>query len=223
MLCAGVVLPHPPLLVPEVAGGAAAELDGLRDACIAALSEGLAAAPDRIVLVGTGEPGRAGGGPSLAPYGLPGPADAWPLSLTIGSWLLDHAGWAGDRLFRTVAADATAAECAAAGAEIAGQEGRALLVAVGDGSARRSLAAPGHLDPRAEAFDAVVSTAFGAGDGPTVLSLNAGVATELMVAGRAPWQVFAGAFGDAPVAARLHYEGAPYGVGYFVACWCPAP
>jgi hypothetical protein len=41
----------------------------------------------------------------------------------------------------------------------------------------------------------------------------------LWAAGRAPWQVLAGAAGDSPVKAQVLYEGAPYGVGYVVATW----
>jgi hypothetical protein len=47
------VLPHPPLLVPELAGAAAAELDPLRAACHKALSTVLGAA-EVAVLVGDG-------------------------------------------------------------------------------------------------------------------------------------------------------------------------
>ena len=52
-LVAAAVLPHPPLLVPELAGAAAAELDPLRAACAEALAEVLAAA-STTVLVGDG-------------------------------------------------------------------------------------------------------------------------------------------------------------------------
>jgi hypothetical protein len=50
---AAAILPHPPLLVPELAGNTAAELDPLRNACRLALHTVLAAGGSTI-LVGTG-------------------------------------------------------------------------------------------------------------------------------------------------------------------------
>jgi hypothetical protein len=85
---AAAILPHPPLLVHELAGGAAGELDPLRAACRAALSAVLAAA-DLVILVGDGpvwgvpEPAATG---SFRPYGadvevaLPAPAADLDLS-----------------------------------------------------------------------------------------------------------------------------------------------
>lgn len=50
-------------------------------------------------------------------------------------------------------------------------------------------------------------------------ALDAELAAELLAAGRAPWQVLAGAAEGAGLDGRLLYEDAPYGVGYFVAAW----
>ena len=50
--------PSPPLLVPELAAGAAAELDPLRAACREAVRRLLATRPDEVVVIGTG-PGLA--------------------------------------------------------------------------------------------------------------------------------------------------------------------
>ncbi|HET9560050.1 MAG TPA: hypothetical protein VFS70_23175, partial [Actinomycetota bacterium] len=62
---AAAVLPHPPLLVAELAGAAAAELGPLRDACRQALTE-VTEAADLTVVVGDGQGqgkvGEAGGG-----------------------------------------------------------------------------------------------------------------------------------------------------------------
>lgn len=101
MLVAAAVLPHPPLLVPEVAAGAAEELAGLRSACRKAIDITLGAEIDRLIVVGVG-PGRDSFGPgargSLAGFGVPievcvpGAAPTGelvlPLSATIGCWLL---------------------------------------------------------------------------------------------------------------------------------------
>ena len=49
--------PSPPLLVPELAAGAAGELDPLRAACREAVRRLLAAHPDEVVVIGTGSAG----------------------------------------------------------------------------------------------------------------------------------------------------------------------
>ncbi|MFC8195919.1 class III extradiol dioxygenase subunit B-like domain-containing protein [Streptomyces sp. NPDC057298] len=59
MLVAAAVCPCPPLLVPDVAAGAAPELDAARAACTDALGLLAAARPDRLVVVGpAGQDGR---------------------------------------------------------------------------------------------------------------------------------------------------------------------
>jgi hypothetical protein len=104
------LLPHPPLLVPELAGGAAGELDPLRAACRLAVDDVLAAS-SALVVIGDGPvwgiAARAAVG-SFLPYGaevevrlpedrlwadlaaLPEPhrLDELPLSLAIAAWLL---------------------------------------------------------------------------------------------------------------------------------------
>jgi len=52
VLVAAAVCPCPPLLVPDVAAGAASELDAARAACTDALGVLAAARPDRLVVVG---------------------------------------------------------------------------------------------------------------------------------------------------------------------------
>jgi hypothetical protein len=51
VIAAAAFCPYPPLLVPELAGGAAAELEPVRDACRNALTS-VHAAADRLVLIG---------------------------------------------------------------------------------------------------------------------------------------------------------------------------
>src|SRR5215203_5184052 len=86
---AAAVLPHPPLLVPELAGSAAAELDPLRAACREALATVVAAA-DLPVVVGVDLQVAL---PALADLDLPSlPAPArlpdLPLSLAVAAHLL---------------------------------------------------------------------------------------------------------------------------------------
>lgn len=225
-MLAAAVCPHPPLLVPEVAAGAAGELNVVRAACSIAIASGLAAEPERVVLLGSGPsthtwaPDAAG---SLTAFGLPGPPGELPLSLTVGRWLLDQVGWDGPRELHTIAADAAPADCVALGAKLAAGAPAFLLV-LGDASARRSAAAPGHLDARAESFDAAVAAALAAADVDALLALDPHLAADLLAAGRPAWQALAGAARAAGGAwtGALHHDSAPYGVGYLVASWVRA-
>jgi aromatic ring-opening dioxygenase LigB subunit len=135
--------------------------------------------------------------------------------------LLDDAGYGGPRVLRAVAQDASPEECARLGASLAAGGTRTALLAVGDGSARRNMRAPGHFDERAEPFDASVERALAAGDMTAIARLDAGLARELMATGRAAWQVLAGALGSTRPGAtgpgEILYADAPFGVAYLVA------
>lgn len=154
-ITAAALVPHPPLLVPELGRGASPELDQLRSACRRALATILDQANALLVIGpapswGEAEPGATG---SFAPYGvavdarLPCPApidagapgDGWldrrdlpsgrlgelPLSLAVGAWLLGLE--AGARRLPPVAAFGVPAS---ANAERAVATGRALAGAV---------------------------------------------------------------------------------------------
>jgi len=54
---------------------------------------------------------------------------------------------------------------------------------VADGSARRTEKAPGHLDDRAEGFDAQVEKALAAGDPELLKALDVNLAEALLVGG----------------------------------------
>lgn len=234
MFVAAAVCPHPPLLLPEVAQQAAPDLDDLRAACDTALAELLGAAPDAVVVVGDGPRlatyDQADGG-TMRGFGVDvragGRSDALPLSLTVGAWLLDRAGWTGPRRYFAVPQEATAQECVEMGEKVAGADLRLGVLAMGDGSAKRSTSAPGYLDERAEPFDREVARALAEAD-PRGLAdgLPPIACAELWVQGRAAWQFLAGAASQTAqtqpaggLAARLLYDAAPYGVGYFVATW----
>jgi hypothetical protein len=223
-LVAAAVCPHPPLIVPQVAGGAAAELDDLRTACDAALDALWRSPARRIVVVGSDDRSREHRFPfagTFAPWGVPlavrlgaGPADGGlPLSLLVGVWLVDRRPPARSVFWTMygVAADAAFAVADAA-------EPWAMLV-MGDGAACHGPKAPGYDDPRAGPYDRAVAEALRTVDVETLLGLDPVLSAELRVAGRAPWQVLAGAAAGAGWRAELLYDAAPYGVGYFVATW----
>ena len=92
------------------------------------------------------------------------------------------------------------------------------LVVMADLSACRTERAPGAFRAEAADFDASVAEALRTGKPARLLDLDPAVAADLMVAGRVPLQVLAGAFESEPAArGRVLYEDAPYGVGYLVA------
>lgn len=248
MLVAAAVCPCPPLLVPEVAAGAAPELDDLRAACADAVGVLAASRPDRLVVVGPAEPsGRgpfaAGAAGSFRPFGValdvrlgppqpdaaepdaaqgeagPGDVRALPPSLAVAAWLLRD--WSASPVAGLGVGEPLEQErCAVAGRDLAGSADRVALLVMGDGSACRTLKAPGYLDERAEPFDAAVAAALAAADTDALAGLDAELAQAVQAAGRAPWQVLAGAARGAGLSSRgLLYEAAPYGVGYFVATW----
>jgi hypothetical protein len=228
MLVAASVCPHPPLLVPEVSVVAPAWLVSLREECEASV-RGLAdSGADEIVVVGTGDPSEslptmAGG--TLRPYGVDigagGDDQVLPLSLTIGAWLLDRAEWRGPRCYVSVAAEQSPTEVAALGTHLPQRNARVAILVMGDGSAKRSIDAPGYLDPRAESFDAAVVTALEQLDVDRLLAIDRALSAELWVAGAPAWQCFAGAAAVAGAArtATVRYDDAPRGVGYFVVDW----
>ena len=231
MLVAAAVCPCPPLLVPEVASGAAAELDELRAACDAALAAVLAADPQLLVVVGPGpgherwEQGAVG---SFQPFGVDlrvrlgggdDAAPALPPALAVGAWLLERSGWRGPVQGLSVPDYLEPRLCAENGRHLAEAAERVGLLVLGEGSARHSVKAPGYLDERAEAFDAGVARALASADADGGLAaLDDELAFELMASGRAPWQVLTGAAADG-LRASLLYQAAPYGVGYLVAVW----
>ncbi|MFF5564161.1 class III extradiol dioxygenase subunit B-like domain-containing protein [Streptomyces sp. NPDC012623] len=241
MLVSAAVCPSPPLLVPALAAGAAPELDSVRAACVRALGALAAARPDRLVVVGPAAEAGLGIHPqgavgSFRDFGVdvdtvlggvrdgagpgPGTARELPASLAVAAWLLEHARWRAAPVSGLGVAESLAPEdCARAGRELATEADRVALLVMGDGSACRSVKAPGYLDERAPAFDAAAAQALAAVDVAGLLALETEPARALKAAGRAPWQVLAGAAQGGDLAGELLYEGAPYGVGYFVALW----
>ncbi|MET9901344.1 class III extradiol dioxygenase subunit B-like domain-containing protein [Streptomyces sp. NPDC006446] len=241
MLVAAAVCPCPPLLVPGVAAGAAPELDAARAACTDALGVLAASRPDLLVVVGPAD--QSGRGPhpegsrgSFSGFGVdlevrlgrPAVAAAspdasergLPPSLAVAAWLLERTGWSDAPVEGLGVGEPLEAErCIQAGENIGGRAGRVALLVMGDASACRTLKAPGYLDERAAGFDAEVARALGTADVAALKALDTALAQELKAAGRAPWQVLAGAAEGAGLGGALLYDDAPYGVGYLVAAW----
>ncbi|RBY98044.1 hypothetical protein DQ237_03915 [Blastococcus sp. TF02-8] len=219
--------PCPPLLLPAVEGRAEPETRALRAACAEAVTGLLEVAPEVVVVVGDGAaPGeRFGNGDrgDLRGFGIdleipfdglvrPG-GSRLPAAHTVGGWLLDQASFAGTRV--------------GVGPEDLAQLIHDLpspvgVLAMGDGSARRTLKAPGYLDDAAAPFDAGVAAALAAGDAAALAALDALEGERLLAAGVPTWRAVGAAFAGRHVTARLHHDAAPYGVGYLVADWVVA-
>lgn len=244
MLIAAAVCPHPPLLIPAAMGAAAndppAALCAVGDACDVAVSALAAADPGLIAVVGGGPADKEFGldaGGSLSAFGVPvtvGKGEpVLPLSLTVGRWLLGRAGiWRvqdgrgeGQRgrgpqlLLQAVDQRAAAGDCLKLGAAIAGRAPRVALLVMGDASARRAREALEAADPRAQDYDDEVAEALAAADARWLGRLDPVLDDELLVAGRAAWQVLAGAAAGARMCGRLLCMASPYGVTYLVASW----
>jgi hypothetical protein len=169
----------------------------------AAIEGALAVLTGEVVVVGAAAtPGWLEGEPDLSPYGVlvPQPPDPLPLSLSVGRTLL---GDRPHRLWGVPSGDLPGADS---------------LLVVGDGTARRTEKAPGHFDPRAEAFDAAVAAALTAGDPAGLAGLDETLAVELWATGVHAWQWVSQRV-PGPWRGDLLYADAPYGVGYFVAGW----
>lgn len=219
-----VFCPSPPLLLPAVEGRPAPETTALRRACAEAVAAMLAVGPELVLVVGAGGPPGvrfgAGDAGDLRGFGvdLAVPFDGFlrpggrplPLAHTVGAWLLHEAGFAGMR--------------AGLGPDDVDQLLRDLpgtigVLAVGDGSARRTVKAPGYLDESAEPFDAGVARALADGDPAALATLDPAEGARLLAAGVPTWQAVGRALAGRQVTARLHYDDAPFGVGYLVADW----
>jgi hypothetical protein len=215
--------PQPPLLLPAVAGVVSPPLAVLRAAVSAAVETLLADRPEVVVVVGAGADGaRFGQGDAgdLRGFGVdleqpfsgemrPGGRRV-PLPHLLGAWLLDHAGHTGVRL------GVGPGDLVTALADAAGPLG---LLVMGDGSARRSEKAPGHLDPAAGPFDAAVARALDTGDGAALAALDPLEGERLLAAGVPAWRAVGAALQGREIDAELLYDEAPFGVGYLVATW----
>ncbi|MEV7038446.1 hypothetical protein [Amycolatopsis sp. NPDC051061] len=223
MIVRAVTCPHPPLLLPGVTGGPVPEVEELRTACRAAV-EDLAGA-DVVVAVGGAPSTRVWPVEALSPRHLfaPGteplpPGEVLPLSLAVARELLG----AVPVELHGVDAALPVEDCRGYGRRLAVRPERIGLLIMADGSARRGPKAPGYEDPRALDLDGVLEDALRAGDPEPFLKLEPELADDLLVGGRAAWQVLSGAWEGRATRAKCHYSADPFGVWYPVFTWTPA-
>lgn len=230
MLGAIAIIPSAPVLVPELAGAAAAELADLRaavfaaatalPACWVAVGAGPAADHDTVFppdLVGT----FAGFGVDVAvrlSRRAHRPAQL-PLCALLAGWVRDQVRPDAQVWVHTCAADAEPAAAAARGAALRAEIERSPeptgVLVLADGANTLTPAAPGGYRPADLEVQQALDDALGRGD--------AGALTALppQVVGRAGLAMLAGLVGRGPQAAKELYRGAPFGVGYFAGVWQP--
>ena len=227
MIAGVAICPPAPLLARELTG-LDPVIPELRQACAAAAGQLVETGPEVIAVVGPGRrtavwpaDGRldlAAFGPALGTRGgsVPG-RPPLPLPLGLGARLLDEGGYSGPRLLQSVHSGEPAAACLRLGAGLHTLSDRIGLLVMADGSACRTLRAPGYLDPRAAAFDAAIADAVRSGDLASLRAMDSDLARELLAAGRPGWQVLAGAMPGRAASTQVLYEGDPFGVFYLVA------
>lgn len=231
MISGAAFCPHPPLLVPELAGSAARELERLRDACRTAIAS-VAGAGGQLVLVGGGPVSRsytpiARG--TMAGYGVPidvtlGAATAagapeLPLSLTVGAWLTrDTLGPRTAAMGYSVGSDFASSGAAVELRGLAASRPLALVV-LGDASACLDSNSSPREGELAAGFDAAVAKALLSGDGAELAALDQGMGAAVLAAGVPSWQAAGTVLSGTPYDVELSYDEAPYGVRYFVATW----
>src|SRR5262249_59116453 len=95
--------------------------------------------------------------------------------------------------FQAVAQHAPPGDCLKLGMVLAERAPRVALLAMGDACARPAREAPGVPDLAAQEYDEDVAEALAAADARWLARLDPARDNELVVAGRAAWQVLAGA------------------------------
>ncbi|MGB9225886.1 hypothetical protein [Mycobacterium sp.] len=226
MLSAIAIVPSAPVLVPELAGAAAAEVADLASDVVAAA----ALLPPSWIVVGTGPaddvlgPNAAG---TFAGFGADVPIRLTPqepvelldlpLCALIAGWVRGLARPEAVAQVRVYAGDHDPDAALDRGrqlrAEIDRMPGSVGVLVVADGANTLTPSAPGGYDPGNADAQLALDDALATGDVAALTRLPA------QILGRVAFQVLAGLTGPAPRSAKELYRGAPYGVGYFAGIW----
>ena len=217
------------MLIPQLAGRAAAATQELRDACLRAVGS-LAEVGGPWMAIGTHDDelqlGPTASG-SWQPYGAdvqvalgPDAANpaALPLPALVAGWLRGCAAPAASIRMQLYRGDTTPEGCVQHGHALADDPSPQALLVLGDGCTTLTEKAPGAYDARAAAVQEQIDRALSTVDRAALGGLDPQLCRELGVSGRVPWQVAAAAVGAGWHGESLHHS-APYGVGYQVAVW----
>jgi hypothetical protein len=228
VLSAISIIPSAPVLVPELAGGAADEVAELRAAMVAAAE----ALPQRWIVVGVGagdaviDPDRVG---TFAGFGVDvvvrlspracGQPVEMPLCGLIGGWIRSQAQPDAHAQVRVYAESHDADAALELGRRLRSEidlssEPTGVLI-VADGANTLTPAAPGGYQPADVGVQDALDDALARGDVSALAQLPA------QVGGRVAFGVLAGLAEPAPRSAKELYRAAPYGVGYFAGVWQP--
>ncbi|OBI29448.1 hypothetical protein A5709_02375 [Mycobacterium sp. E1386] len=227
MLSGIAIVPSAPLLVPELAGAAAAEVTDLTAAVLAAA----ALLPARWTVIGTagrddvfgpdtagsfggfGVDARVGFSPH-APSGVP--ADL-PVCALLAGWVRGQARPDATAQARVYSTDHDAETALARGRRLRADIDRSPepigVLVVADGANTLTPAAPGGFDPGNAGAQAALDDALATGDIAALARL------PRQILGRVAFQVLAGLAEPGPRSAKELYRGAPFGVGYFAGAW----
>lgn len=228
MLSSIAIVPSAPVMVPELASGAAAETAELRAAAVSAA----AGLPQRWIAVGAGPADSVHGPASVGSFagygvdvrvGLSAGSDAdpkaMPLCVLIAAWLRGLAGPQASAEVYAYRTDHDPDSAVRFGrqlrAQIGGTAEEVGVLVVADGANTLAPSAPGGFDPGSLPAQALLDDALAAGDATALTHVAADAV------GRVAYQVLAGLAGPGPRSAKELYRGAPYGVGYFVGVWTP--
>jgi hypothetical protein len=234
VLSAIAIVPCAPVLVPELAGAAAAEVADLAAAALAAA----ALLPTRWIVVGTGPADDVLGpnGPSslgtfagfgadvrvrLSPPGDEGsglPVDL-PVCALLAGWVRGQARPEASAQVRLYASDHRAETALARGRRLRAEIDRAPdpigVLVVADGANTLTPSAPGGYEPGNADAQLALDDALANGDIAALARL------PRQILGRVAFQVLAGLTEPGPRSAKELYRGAPFGVGYFAGAWQP--
>jgi hypothetical protein len=227
VLSAIAIVPSAPVMVPELAGAAAAELADLREAVFAAALS----LPSRWIAVGVGRtdavigPRQAG---TFAGYGVDVPVmlspgggvpTELPLCALVTGWLRGQTRPRAHAEVRVYAADHDVDAALAHGRRLRTEIEQAVdpvgVLVVADGAHTLSPPAPGGYDPASIPVQRALDEALAGGDVGALTWLPA------TIVGRVAFQVLAGLAEPPPRSAKELYRGAPHGVGYFAGVWQP--
>jgi len=227
VLSAIAIVPSAPVLVPELAGAAAAEVADVVAAALAAAAE----LPPRWVVIGTGDADAtlgpdavgtfAGFGVDVAVRLSPDAHRAadFPLCALVAAWVRGQARPEARARVQVYRRDHDADTALAQGRRLRSEldrepEPTGVLV-VADGANTLTPAAPGGYHPEDADAQRVLDDALAHGD----VAALAGLPQQIL--GRVAFQVLAGLADSGPRTASDLYRGAPYGVGYVVGTWRP--
>lgn len=229
MLSAVAIVPSAPVLVPELAGAAAAEMAELRAGVIAAATT----LPPRWIAVGVGRADAVVGPHSVGTFagfgvdvrvrlsqaspGAAGEPAELPLCALFTGWLRAQARPAATAEVRVHAADLGVDAAMIRGRRLRAEADQAAdqvgVLVVADGVTTLTPGAPGGYHPADIDVQHALDDALATGDVAALAELPA------QVVGRVAFQVLAGLAEPAPRSAKELYRAAPYGVGYFAGVW----